>query len=383
MPIRQRLVTYGFSTAAVATLALAALLQPWRPGGEPHPLIKPAPAPAAAVDVVFAVDTTGSMGGLLDGAKRTVWSIATHIRKTDPNAELRIGLVAYRDIGDAYVTRDFALTGDLDAVFAELASYRAEGGGDTPEDVDAALDDALHHMQWRSAAKKIVFLVGDAPPASRGDVARFDATAQQAGAAGIVINTIRCGFDGETEAAWRRIAQLGHGEFSTIEQTGGVQQIATPYDDEMARLSATIDSTTVIVGGDAERRAYGKAMEAAAAAPAPAKADRAAYYATPTPAAAATGGGRADHDLVGGVVSGKMSVDGVAAADLPEDLRPLSKAELKAEVGKRGAARKAAQEKLIQLTKQREAFLRDKAANDDGFDAKVKGTLDAQLKAKR
>src|SRR4029077_11900749 len=105
---------------------------------DPGPPARP-PTTAAgkhAVDVVFAVDTTGSMGGLIDGAKRTVWSIAPHIRKTDPNAELRIGLVAYRDIGDDYVTRDFALTSDLDAVFTELSRYEAAGGGDTPEDVD-------------------------------------------------------------------------------------------------------------------------------------------------------------------------------------------------------------------------------------------------------
>jgi hypothetical protein len=73
---------------------------------------------------VFAVDTTGSMGGLIDGAKRTVWSIANHIRKTDEHASLRIGLVAYRDVGDDYITKDFALTSDLDAVFADCRAFR-------------------------------------------------------------------------------------------------------------------------------------------------------------------------------------------------------------------------------------------------------------------
>ncbi|HSR99732.1 MAG TPA: vWA domain-containing protein, partial [Kofleriaceae bacterium] len=165
MPNRQALVTYGVTTAAAATITVAALLQPWRgathtmPPGPPEAVEQP--AVRHPVDVVFAVDTTGSMGGLIEGAKRTVWSIATHIRETEPDADLRIGLVAYRDIGDDYVTRDFALTGNLDAVFAELAGYRAAGGGDTPEDVDAALDDVVHKMAWREDAKKLVFLVGD------------------------------------------------------------------------------------------------------------------------------------------------------------------------------------------------------------------------------
>jgi len=88
MLTRERLVTYGVTTAAAATITVAALLQPWRGGEVFVPVHEPTPVASGrhAVDVVFAVDTTGSMGGLLEGAKRTVWSIATHIRKTDPEA---------------------------------------------------------------------------------------------------------------------------------------------------------------------------------------------------------------------------------------------------------------------------------------------------------
>src|SRR3989442_15753505 len=151
MIVRQRIATYGIPPAAVAPIALALWLKPGASGS----LVDP-PKPSDAnhrVDIVFAVDTTGSMGGLIEGAKRTVWSIATHVREIDPQADLHVGLVAYRDLGDEYVTKDFALTGDMDSVFTELSSYRAAGGGDTPEDVDAALYDAVHRMQWRDGAK--------------------------------------------------------------------------------------------------------------------------------------------------------------------------------------------------------------------------------------
>jgi hypothetical protein len=376
MPTRQRIVTYGVSTAAAATITVAALLQPWRGGATLDPVHEATPAQTGkhAVDVVFAVDTTGSMGGLIDGAKRTVWSIATHIRKTDPNAELRIGLVAYRDIGDDYVTRDFALTTDLDAVFAELASYRAAGGGDTPEDVDAALDVVVHKMRWRTDAKKLVFLVGDAPPASRGDVPTFELSARAAGEQQIIINTIRCGWDHDTETAWQQIAALGHGQFSTIQQDGGVQQVATPYDAKLAEISARIDSTTVIVGDEAKRAEYGRNMAAAAAAPAPAKADRAMYYAT-------KGGARGAADLVGGVADGSISVDKVAPASLPADLRAMDAPALKMEIGKRATHRKAAEAELSAVAKQREEYLKSRAKDGEGgFDTKVKAAIDAQLK---
>jgi len=379
MPNRQAFVTYGVTTAAAATITLAALLQPWRGATRPTAALPPEPVTRLAVqrsiDLVFAVDTTGSMGGLIEGAKRTVWSIATHIRETEPNADLRIGLVAYRDVGDDYVTRDFALTRDLDAVFAELSGYRAAGGGDTPEDVDAALDDVVHKMAWRDEAKRLVFLVGDAPPASRGDAPRFDVTAREAGERQIILNTVRCGFDDLTARAWQQIAALGHGEFSTIEQNGGVQQMATPYDAKMSEISERIDSTTVIVGDDAARARYTRSMEAAAAAPAPSKADRAAYY-------SGTGaGGRVEGDFVSGVASGTMSVDKVAPAALPPAMRAMAKPELAAELAKRARVRSEAEAELKVLNKQRAQYLKEQErAKGLSFDAKVKDTLDAQLK---
>lgn len=371
---RQRIVTTGITAAAVATVALVLWLKPW----QTESLVdQPPPEPVAtkghAVDIVFAVDTTGSMGGLLDGAKRTVWSIANQVRAIDPNADLRVGLVAYRDLGDDYVTRDFALTDDLDAMYSELTSFQPAGGGDVPENVDAALYDAVHKMKWRSGAKKMIFLVGDAPPATRGEVPAFNDTAKLAADKQIKINTIRCGQDGETAQAWQRIAMLGHGEFSTIEQDGGVQQIATPYDDRMAQLASEIDSTTVIYG-DADKRAeYEGKMAGVAAAPAATRADRGVYYAK-------KGAAPAKDDAVSGVAGGTMSVEALDAEKLPADLKAKSKDELKAELAERAKKREQAQKEIADLAKQRDEFLKANAKTEGGFDNAVKKTLETQLK---
>lgn len=53
-------------------------------------------SPASAkpiVEVAFVLDTTGSMRPLIEGAKRKTWSIATTIVETNPDAEIRMGLV--------------------------------------------------------------------------------------------------------------------------------------------------------------------------------------------------------------------------------------------------------------------------------------------------
>jgi hypothetical protein len=85
------------------------------------------------VEVAFVLDTTGSMGGLIEGAKRRIWSVARRIGEGQPRPDLRIALVAYRDKGDLYVTQVHDFTSDMDAVYARLMSFQADGGGDTPE----------------------------------------------------------------------------------------------------------------------------------------------------------------------------------------------------------------------------------------------------------
>ncbi|MGD8910277.1 MAG: VWA domain-containing protein, partial [Chromatiales bacterium] len=107
------------------------------------PLESPVKLQRPKVDVVFALDTTGSMGGLIRAAKEKIWSIATTLAQAQPAPEIRMGLVAYRDRGDAYITQVTDLSSDLDSVYATLMDFRAEGGGDGPESVNQALADAV------------------------------------------------------------------------------------------------------------------------------------------------------------------------------------------------------------------------------------------------
>jgi hypothetical protein len=389
MPIGQRIVSYGISAAAVATIAIAARLTPWvGTTAEETGVVEPTWIPRAAdpraaraaasdragrlIDLVFAVDTTASMGRLLDGARRTVWAIANHIRQSAPDADLHVGLVAYRDIGSDYVTRDFQLSNDLDAMYVELSSYRAEQGGDIPEDVAAGLYDAIYNMHWRDGAKKLIFLVGDAAPADRGDVPRYDVLAREAGERQIIVNTIRCGQDPNTAAAWGQIAALGHGEFSTVRQDGGVQELATPFDAKLAALSTEVDRSAVILGEGARAR-YDNKIAVAAAAPAHAKADRAGYYASMGSAA------RDENDAVAAVTAGTLSVDAVNGADLPAELRKLDKDQISAELARRAEARRAAQHQIDELAKQRDAYLKEKSKNSAGFDEMVEKAIDREL----
>jgi ABC-type amino acid transport substrate-binding protein len=79
-----------------------------------------------------------------------------------------------------------------------------------------------------------------------------------------------------------------------------------------------------------------------------------------------------------------MALETVAPATLPEDLRGMDKPALKAEIEKRAGLRKAAQDELTKVAKQRDEYLKAQAKDGnedkDGFDAKVNAAIDAQLK---
>src|SRR5262249_44950414 len=114
------------------------------------------------VEVVFCLDTTGSMGGLIEGAKQKIWSICNQTASGRPTPELKVGLVAYRDKGDEYITKVIDLSDDLDAIHGHLKGFVAKGGGDEPESVNQALDDAVNKIKWSTDKEtlRIIFLVG-------------------------------------------------------------------------------------------------------------------------------------------------------------------------------------------------------------------------------
>jgi Mg-chelatase subunit ChlD len=359
----------------------------------PAPAPAPAPAPVAAptpvepqvapaerpkVEVVFVLDTTGSMSGLIQGAKQKIWSIANHIASAQPTPEVRIGLVAYRDIGDAYVTKRYPLSADLDQVFEHLMAFRADGGGDTPEHVNKALYEAVNKMQWSDGAMKLVFLVGDAPPhMDYDDGYDYHKIAHDAARKEIRIHTIRCGDDPETAVAWRDISKIGRGTYATIEQGGGVVATRTPMDAEMARLGRKLSDTTVIYGdGESRRRFEGKASVAAGA-PASAAADRGGFFAK-------TGAALDEDDIVDKAAAGRVDVGSLDAAKLPEPMRAMAPAERKTYVVEKKKEREETMNELKALAAKRDAYIKEEAkkapAKPGAFDAAVNGAITEQAK---
>ncbi|HEY4771014.1 MAG TPA: VWA domain-containing protein, partial [Myxococcales bacterium] len=65
------------------------------------------------IDVAFALDTTGSMGDEIDVVKEKIVDIARNVSAGQPRPDVRFGIVAFRDRGDAYVTKAFPFSREI------------------------------------------------------------------------------------------------------------------------------------------------------------------------------------------------------------------------------------------------------------------------------
>lgn len=336
---------------------------------------------APRVEVVFCLDTTGSMGGLLEGAKQKIWSICNQVAGGKPTPELKIGLVAFRDRGDEYVTKVFDLTDDLDAIHGHLKGFKAAGGGDFPESVNEALHVAVTKINWSKDKDtlKLLFLVGDAPPhMDYPDDVKYPVTCQLAAEREIIVNTIQCGDHAETRKFWKDICAKAEGQYVQIAADGGVVAVATPYDKRLSEINTELSKSTLTYGkGEARRESDAKrsaAVDLAPAAPAVA-ADRA--------AALAKNNRVATYDLIDAVKSGKVKLEELKKEELPAEMQYMTLEEKKAYLAKVEKQRTELRMEALELDKKRSEFIAKKLADDktkSGFDGQVLEMLRKQAK---
>jgi uncharacterized protein YegL len=370
------LALFAFTTATVVLLPnyqSIGSLTPTNP-----PIVDPVANEQSRIDVVFVLDTTGSMSGLIQAAREKIWSIATTMASAQSAPEIRVGLVAYRDRGDAYVTRVVDLSSDLDSMYATLMDFQADGGGDGPESVNQALYDAVHKVSWSQLAGtyKVVFLVGDAPPhMDYQDDIKYPATLSAAKQKGIVVNAIQSGDQSDTTPAWQQIATLGAGHYFQVGQSGNAVAITTPFDEKIAALSEKMDATRLYYGSGDEKERQRRKMAATdklhAASSIESRARRAAFNASESGTANFLGEG----ELVDEVSSGRVDLSSIDTDKLPEPMQAMAPAEQAAIISETAARRNELKRQLSELTEQRAVYL-DKKVEDAGG---ARDSLDDQI----
>ena len=346
------------------------------------PLLHAAPdAPAPKVQLALLLDTSGSMEGLIHQARAQLWKIVNEFNTAKRNGltpEVEVALFEYGNdslSADKHWVRQITpLTRDLDEVSRRLFALSTNGGS---EYCGAAIREVAQSLTWSAepAVYKAIFIAGN-EPFTQGPVSAIE-SCKSALAKGITVNTIHCGSNQDgINGGWQQGAMLAEGSYLCIDQDKAVAHVPCPQDAEIAKLGIDINKTYCGYGAlRAEKAANQVAQDANAASAAPS---------APVTRALTKASANYDNskwDLVDAVTRDKVDPTTLKKTDLPEELRALNGADLKAHIAKLAAERTAVQEKIRVLSQAREAFLAAQAqtpTGPDSLDTAIAKTIRAQ-----
>ncbi|MDR2702006.1 MAG: VWA domain-containing protein [Spirochaetaceae bacterium] len=195
-------------------------------------------AKESVLDILFLIDTTGSMGDELRYLKSEISDVIGNIAASNPNYTINLALLFYRDIGDDYVTRYFDFTTNIEQQQTNLAKQSANGGGDFPEAVDRALAEAVGKNWSDDYAMRLIFHVCDAPPHDKQEnKTLYYNSIKTAAQKGIrIIPVASSGIDFATEYLLRQEALMTGGTYIFLTDDSGIGN---------SHLQATVGEYTV------------------------------------------------------------------------------------------------------------------------------------------
>ena len=180
---------------------------------------------AAQLDLMLMVDTTGSMGDELEYLKKELANVVESVYRLNPDLSIRVSVNFYRDEGDEYVVKYYDFRDDVQAAVALIEEQYSEGGGDYPEAVHTALDNAIFGHDWREDAVKLCYLVFDAPPHKDGSYVDVDEQTRRR--VENIDATLQNAVNGAVEAGIRIIPVAASGADSEVETLGRYWAFAT------------------------------------------------------------------------------------------------------------------------------------------------------------
>lgn len=318
---------------------------------------KPAAVRTPQIQLALLLDTSNSMDGLIDQAKRQLWKIVNEFipaRRDGVRPELRVALLEYGNNGlvaaEGYIRLVCPMTDDLDKVSEELFKLKTNGGNEFCGQVIKAATDML---DWSTAGDdlKLIFIAGN-EPFTQGPV-DYAAACRAAIAKGITVNTIHCGDESAAIAGkWKDGALLADGEFLLIDQNQAVVHVAAPQDKEIADLGVELNKTYIPYGEGAwqnqERQAEqdsnsiklgsGSAVQRAVC-------------------KASSNYANSGWDLIDAIQQSVVKLVDVKTGDLPENMRSMTIEQREAYIKQQASARTELQQKINTLNAQREAYV--------------------------
>ncbi|HEX6986219.1 MAG TPA: VWA domain-containing protein, partial [Planctomycetaceae bacterium] len=331
--------------------------------------LKKAAADAPRIDLALLLDTSNSMDGLINQARAQLWKVVNDLATAEKDGKspaLRVALYEYGNQGlpsdGGYVRQVLPLTDDLDKVSEELFALTTNGGD---EYCGRVIEAATQGLEWSKNEEdlKLIVIAGN-EPFTQGPV-DYKKACGEAIAKGIVVNTIFCGDRQEgVQTGWEDGAKLADGTYSHINQDQQIAEIATPFDDELARLSGNLNGTFVFFG-------LAPARERLAANQAVQDSNAAGLGGAIAAERALTKGGAAyrfDADLVTLSLKDAKALEEIKEEELPDELKGKSDEERKAFLRAKAEEREAIQKQITELAEKRKAYIAEERKKQAGAD---------------
>lgn len=185
----------------------------------------PAASETKSIDIAFMVDATGSMSDELEYLKVELVDVIEQVQTDNPETNLMMGSVFYRDEGDNYVTRKSDFSMNVNQTINFINDQSASGGGDFPEAVHTALNVSINNLQWSSTATaRLLFVLLDAPPHYESQIIdQIHSLTAKAAENGIKIIPITAsGINKETEFLMRYMSIATNGTYVFITNHSGI-----------------------------------------------------------------------------------------------------------------------------------------------------------------
>ena len=335
------------------------------------------------VDLAICLDTSGSMRGLIDSARQSIWSIVNDLALAKPAPKLRIALLTYGNDGhssaNGWVRVDTAFTQDLDLVSQKLFALKTNGG---TELVGRVLQASLEQLDWSTsnAGLKLIVVAGN-ESADQDKMVDFRTQCKKAISRGIMINSIYCGDPNDQLApAWRSVAELADGKFDAINQNGTVA-LKSPFDSQISSLSSSLNLTYIPLG-TAGRGAWANQTvqdQNAARLNSQAAAQRGQTK--------ASANYDCTWDLVDNFRMKRMKIKDVKEKDLPENMRKMTMEQRKSYVVEMQKKRDKIQKQVGDLNAKRkvwcaEELKRRSIGKGKSFESAVRTSVRAQAESK-
>ncbi len=355
---------------AVATVCAAALLAFafCKPHQQKQITTAPPPTTDQKIQVAILLDVSNSMDGLIDQAKAQLWTMVNTLGRVhcenNANPKIEIALYEYgtprNDVRKGYIRQINNFITNLDSLSQNLFALTTNGGD---EYCGHVIYSSINELKWDSNPNsyKVIFIAGN-ESFRQGNIS-FTQACTSAKSKGVIVNTIYCGERQQgIREFWNLMGECGNGSFSNINQDYKIEDIATPFDDEIFKLNEQLNNTYISYGARGQEfyekqqkmdEANTMMSKKAGIKRAEAKSNSTVYN-------------NAEWDLVDRTAGKDAELEKIDKKTLPDSLQNKSTAELKTIIVQKQKERAAIQTKIITLNQQRQQYINNQKNNTGG-----------------